>query len=264
MPPNVVLFTNFHIAELEADRILAADPATGLSPLDYVLRRCDSFGNHDWYHGNGFLIPRIYSGYWSQFMRHLADRVSTSHMYAEAYPNWGLDGPKLYIMSRLWWDPRQDAGALLHQFCQDMFGPAAEPMEAYFTALERLWVTLDNVKGPERKLFQWGRQFTADAEDLAVVRRCRDLLQQAAGQAATEPQKQRIALFAKTFDVPATLYEFTAATRIPRADVTAFWQRVEQHVLSDPLTFYGAGPKPDDLRKQIQAACDGATGGKLE
>ena len=216
MPSNVVLFTNFHIAELAADRILAADPATGLSPLDDVLRRCDSFGNHDWYHGNGFLIPRIYSGYWSQFLRHLADRVETTHMYAEAYPNWGLDGPKLYILTRLWWDPRQDVGGLLRQFCQDMFGPAAEPMTEYFTTLEQLWVTLDNVKGPERKLFQWNRQFTADAEDLAVVRRCRALLQQAAGLAATEPQKQRIALFAKTFDVPATLYDFAAAESIPR------------------------------------------------
>jgi hypothetical protein len=65
-------------------------------------------------------------------------------------------------------------------------------------------------------------------------------------------------------DVPATLYEFTAATRTPQADVDGFRQRVEQHVLSDPLTFYGAGPQPDDFRKQIQAACDGATGGKRE
>ncbi len=261
MPPNVVLFTNFHIAELEADRILAADPATGVSPLDYVLRRCDSFGNHDWYHGNGFLIPRIYSGYWSRFMRHLAERVETAHMYAEAYPNWGLDGPKLSILTRLWWDPRQDVGVLLRQFCQDMFGPAADPMSEYFTALERLWMTLDNVKGPERKLFQWSRQFTADAEDLAVVRRCRTLLEQAASRAATESQKQRIALFAKTFDVPATLYEFTAAARIPRQDVTTFWQRIEQQILPDPLTLYGAGPAHEDLRKRIQAACDTATAG---
>ena len=180
MPSNVVLFTNFHIAELAADRILAADPATGLSPLDDVLRRCDSFGNHDWYHGNGFLIPRIYSGYWSQFGGTWRT-ASKPHMYAEAYPNWGLDGPKLYILTRLWWDPRQDVGGLLRQFCQDMFGPAAEPITEYFTMLEQLWVTLDNVKGPERKLFQWSRQFTADAEDLAVVRRCRALLQQARG-----------------------------------------------------------------------------------
>jgi len=261
MPPNVVLFTNFHIAELDADRILETDPATGLSPLDYVLRRCNSFGNHDWYQGNGFLIPRIYSGYWSRFLRHLAERVETAYMYAEAYPNWGLDGPKLYILMRLWWDPRQDVGLLLRQFCHDMFGPAAEPMREYFTALEQLWVTLDNVKGPERKLFVWSRQFTADDDDLAVVRRCRELLRQAADRAATDPQKQRIALFAKTFDVPATLYEFTAAARVPRQDVQAFLQRVEQHVLTDPLTFYGAGPTNDDLRKRIQAACDTATAG---
>jgi hypothetical protein len=261
MPPNVVLFTNFHIAELEADRILAVDPVKRMSPLDEVLSRCDSFGNHDWYHGNGFLVPRIYSGYWSTFLRQLADRVGTSHMYAEAYPNWGLDGPKLYILARLWWDPRQDPGLLLRQFSQDMFGPAAGPMEEYFSTLERLWIAQDNVKGPERKLFNWGRQFTADAEDLDAVRRCRTLLEQASRLAATEPQRQRIALFSKTFDVPATLYEFAAAASVPRADVEAFWKRVEQQVLPDPLTLYGAGDKPGELRKQIQAACNSVTAG---
>ncbi len=98
-------------------------------------------------------------------------------------------------------------------------------------------------------------------EDPAVVRRCRRLLEQAAEQAATDPQRQRIALFAKTFDVPATLYEFTAAERIPRAGMNGFRQRVEQHVLPDPLTCYGAGSQPAGLRKQIQAACDAATAG---
>ena len=37
MPPNVVLFADFHLAELEADRILAADPATGLRTGDGSL-----------------------------------------------------------------------------------------------------------------------------------------------------------------------------------------------------------------------------------
>ena len=83
----------------------------------------------------------------------------------------------------------------------------------------------------------------------------------AAAGAATEPQKRRIVLFSKTFDVPATLCEFTSAARIPRQDVTTSWQRTEQRILADPLTLYGAGPAHDDLRKRIQAACDTATAG---
>jgi hypothetical protein len=254
MPPNVVLFTNFHIAELEADRILTPHPETGISRLDYVTRRCSFYGNHDWYHGNGFLMPRIYSGYWSQFMRALADRVDGAAMHAEAYANWGLDGPKYYIVGRLWWEPRLEVDRLLRQFCDDMFGPAAEPMADYFTSLEKLWITLDNVKGPERKLFQWSRQFTADADDLAVIRRCRELLDAAMSAAETEPQRQRIALFSKTFVVPETLYRFAAADRVAAAEIEAFRAHVEREILPDPMTFYGAGSAPDTLRKNIDAA----------
>lgn len=259
MPSNVVLFTNFHIAELEADRILTPESETGVSRLDYVTRRCRFYGNHDWYHGNGFLMPRIYSGYWSQYMRALADRVDGAAMHAEAYANWGLDGPKYYIVGRLWWEPGLDVGRLLRQFCEDLFGPAAEPMADYFTSLERLWITLDNVKGPERKLFQWNRQFTADADDLAAIRRCRELLDAAMSAAQTELQRQRIGLFSKTFVVPETLYRFAAADRVAVAEIEAFRAHVEREILPDPMTLYGAGSTPGMLRKNIDAALTWAT-----
>jgi len=261
LPENVILFTNFHVAELDADRILAPDPATGVSRLDYVLRRCSFYGNHDWYHGRGFLMPRIYSGYWSRFMRHLADHVEGAYMHAEAYPNWGLDGPKLYIAARLWWASRLDAGALLNEFCRDMFGPAAEPMRDYFAGLEQLWITLDNQKGPERKLFRWDRQFLADADDLAAVRRCRDLLTRAESLAQTTPQRRRIALFSKTFRLPETLYRFAAAETVTQDDLTAFWQHVDREILPDPLTLHGAGQNPAELRGQIERAVGWTTDG---
>jgi len=259
LPPNVVLFTNFHIAEMDADRILAPDPATGVSRLDHVLGQCSFYGNHDWYHGNGFLMPRIYSGYWSRFMRRLAERVEGAYMHVEAYPNWGLDGPKLYIAAQLWSDPRADVDRLLRRFCDDMFGPAADPMREYFTTLEKLWVTLDNVKGPERKLFRWDRQFTIDVDDRAVVARLRELLDRASAAATTDHQRQRIALFSKTFAVPETLYRFAAAEKIPQSDVDAFRARVDKEILPDPMTLYGAGPKPDDLRKNIESALQSVT-----
>jgi len=259
LPPNVIVFTNFHIAELDADRILTPDPETGVSRLDFVLLRCSFYGNHDWYHGNGFLMPRIYSGYWSRFMRHLAEHVEGAYMHAEAYPNWGLDGPKLYIAARLWENARLDVDQLLQQFCRDMFGSAAEPMYEYFVTLERLWVTLDNVKGPERKLFLWGRQFTVDDEDRAVIARLRKLLDRAAATARTEQQKQRIALFSKTFVLPETLWRFAAAEKIQQSEIDAFRAHVEKKILPYPITLYGAGKEPEQLRKNIESALQFAT-----
>ncbi len=129
----------------------------------------------------------------------------------------------------------------------------------YFTSLERLWITLDNVKGPERKLFQWNRQFTADADDLAVIRRCRELVDAAMDAAETDPQRQRIRLFSKTFVVPETLYRFAAADHVSADEIQAFRAHVEREILPDPMTLYGAGHAPDALRKNIDAALTWAT-----
>ncbi len=259
MPANVVLFTNFHVAELDADRILAPEAATGVSPLDEVLSRARTYGNHDWYHGNGFLVPRIYSGYWSRFMRALAAKADGAMMHAEAYPNWGLDGPKLYITARLWQEPGLDVEELLGQFCGDMFGPAAAPMRAYFTELEKLWIALDNVKGPERKLFQWGRQFLADADDLAAVRRCRGLLEEAAKLAATEDERRRVALFSDTFRVSESLYEMAAAESVAKDRVEQFRRHVETKIIPNPMTLYRAADNGADLKKHLEGALSFAT-----
>ena len=261
LPEGVILFTNFHVAELDADRILAPDPATGVSRLDYVLDRCRYYGNHDWYHGNGFLVPWIYSGYWSRYMRHLAAKVDGALMHAEAYPNWGLDGPKLYILGRLWWNPEADVRALLKQFCDDMFGPASPPMQDYFTTLEKLWITLDNVKGPERKLFLWNRQFLADADDLAAVRHCRAMLTKARDAAATDRQRKRIELFSDTFLVSETLFELASAREIRQEQVESFRAHVRTRILPNPMTLYRTAPDAEDLNKRIEDALRFATGG---
>ncbi len=254
LPPNVILFTNFHIAEWEADRILAPDAETGVSRLDLVLSRCRYYGNHDWYHGNGFLMPRIYSGYWSRFMRHLAAEVDGAYMHAEAYPHWGLAGPKLYVTARLWSEPDLDVEALLERFCTDLFGPAAGPMREYFTQLEKLWIALDNVKGPERKLFLWQRQFLADEEDLAAIRQCRKLLDQALAKANTDEQRKRIELFSDAFLVSQTLYQFAGAKKIQSEQVEAFRRHVREKILPNPMTFYRTSKDAEDLAENIEAA----------
>jgi len=239
MPPNVVLFTNFHIAELDADRILAVDPATGKSKLVNVLEKCAVYGNHDWYHGNGYLIPRIYSGYWSRYMRTLSAHVEGAYAHTECYPNWGLDGPKFYIMNRLWWDPDADVEAILKQFCDDMFGPASAPMQGYFKALEALWIELDNVKGPERKLHRWTTQFITDEQDRARIARCRALLDQAAAQASSDDERKRIALFSRSFRLSE--YLFAAAVSLDDAKMAEIRQYVRSEILPDPMTIYRRG-----------------------
>jgi len=253
--PNIIVFANFHIAELEADGILK--PAEdNLSPLDRWLKLASNFGNHDWYHGNGFVLPRIYSSYWSQFLQHLQKKVKNVFMHAEAYPNWGLDGPKYYILVRLWQDPSVDVKILLKQFCTDMFGPAAGPMEEYFTCLENLWITLDNKKGPERKLFQWSRQLLTDEQDREEIKKCRKFLDDAASLAVTEEQKKRINLFSRTFRLTEYLVELDAATAVSRSRLEEIKKYVAENISVDPMTLY------DNTAETMEKIIKSLTAGK--
>lgn len=237
LKPNIIVITNFHIAELEADKILTPGK-DGLSKLDKWLNVCSNFGNHDWYHGNGFLLPRIYSNYWSHFMKTLSEKVNYTFMHIESYPNWGLDGIKYYIVSRLFFNPNEDVNKILNQFCKDMFGEAAKPMEEYFKTLEKLWIILDNKKGPERKLFQWSRQFIADKEDMAIVKKCRELLDKSIKLAKGEKEKKRIELFSKTFKLSEYLFEIRNSKSVSKEKIEQVKQYIENNIANDPMTLY--------------------------
>jgi hypothetical protein len=254
---NVVVFTNFHIAELDADPFMKPD-ADGVTPLDRWLGIAGAFGNHDWHQGNGYMIPRIYSAYWSRFMRHLKSKTPFTYQHAETYPNFGLDGAKSYVLAQTWWNPGVDVAALWRQFCDDMFGPAAVPMNDYFAALETLWTSLDNVEGPERKLNRWSNQFVTSESDREVIRRCRKLLDEAKSLARTDAERKRIELFSKTFRLSEYLFEFAAAPSVSAARIEEAKRHAREAILPDPLTLY------QNMRsiEVIEAAIKGAIGKK--
>jgi hypothetical protein len=181
--------------------------------LDQWLKVAHYYANHEWYEGEGYLLPRIYSGYWSQFLQKLAANMPSAYMHAEGYANWGFDGPKYYVMTRLWWNPQLDPQKLTAQFCDDMFGPAAPAMTAYFSGVESLWMQLDDIEGLKRKIGAWSNQFTTTPASRAIIAQCHDALQQAAAAAQTDDQKQRVALFAKCFAFSESLFDLAATPK---------------------------------------------------
>jgi hypothetical protein len=246
---NIVVFSNLHIAELDGDRIL--EPG---AVLDQWLKVARVYGNHDWHQGSGYLIPRLYSGYWSRFLRHLQARLPFTYQHAETYPNFGLDGAKTYVLARLWWDPRVEPAALWRQFCDDMFGTAATPMFNYFATLETLWVSLDNATGPERKLNRWSNQFVTTEKDRDTIRRCRALLNEALQLAPSSVARQRIELFSKTFRLSEYLFELAAAPAVTAAQLEEIRRHAREHILNDPLTLFQNMRSPDIIEAAIQGA----------
>ncbi len=235
--PNLVPFANLHIAELEVDGLLTEK--AGPSGVDNWLRISNHYGNHDWFQGNGYLIPRTYTNYYAQFFRHLQKAgLQSAFAHVESYPSWGLDGPKYYIVNRLFWNPQEDINDLWKQFSTDMFGPAAIPMQDYFQTLEKLWVQLDNVDGPERKLSGWNTQFVTTPKSQALIKEARAHLDTASTLAITPEQKDRLELFSKTYRLSEMLFDLASQNTIKQSQLDAIQKHFTDEIATDPMTLY--------------------------
>ncbi len=116
--------------------------------LEWWSRAARRIGIYEYAFGVGFAIPRIYSHVLQDAVQHaLANNVRG--FYAEVYPNWGLDGPKLWVLSRILWDPEVDVDAITAEWNERMFREAAEPMKRYFALYEEAWESQDTVPGEE-------------------------------------------------------------------------------------------------------------------
>jgi len=55
----------------------------------------------------------------------------------EYHSNWGTQAIGQYLLAKLSWDPTQDADALVRDYCEKAYGPAAEPMYRLFVAQQK-------------------------------------------------------------------------------------------------------------------------------
>ncbi|MDQ3621485.1 MAG: DUF4838 domain-containing protein [Verrucomicrobiota bacterium] len=160
-------------------------------------------GMYEWLYGDGFMVPRLYSHEMAKGLRH-ARSCGADGFYAEAYANWGLDGPKLWIVEKLLWNPDENVDALMDTWCQGLFGPAAAPkMRAYFDRLERAW-TEQKTEGEKFGGYRLmgslhkGAQFT-QVFPPAVCDEAWALIEAAETAATDESTRARVAYFKSSF-----------------------------------------------------------------
>lgn len=100
----------------------------------------------------GKLLPELYDrGYWSNLadpgfpfiiVHRLRDEIPACHALGvkgwrvETFPNYGPQLPSMYIAARLMWDHKADVDALLADFAEKFFGPAAVPMGRYVSLMD--------------------------------------------------------------------------------------------------------------------------------
>lgn len=58
--------------------------------------------------------------------------------YSAISGHWASQGLNYYVLPRLLWNPAADVDAIIRDYCEKGFGPAAEPIREYFAILEAL------------------------------------------------------------------------------------------------------------------------------
>jgi len=197
--PNIIPYLTSNRADYYEQSFRRSDQAL----LEWWGRVANQMGIYDYAYGMGFAIPRIYSHLFQEAIQHAVNN-SVKGFYAEVYPNWGLDGPKLYVMARVLWDPNVDIDAVTHEWNQRMFREAARPMARFFARCEQAWRDQDTGRG------RWAYRLAADPKQFEVfpprlLEECTGYLDEAAAIAQTDIVKERIHFFRKTWDVTLLL-----------------------------------------------------------
>lgn len=259
-PPGMKLHRNI-IPYLTSNRSDYWDPAfrrQDETMLERWAAATNQMGIYEYGYGMGFAIPRIYNHLFQDAIQH-AVANNVKGFYAEVYPNWGLDGHKLYVMARLLWDPNADVDALTDDWNERMFRTAAEPMKRYFARAEAAWRENNFGHG------HWAYRLAADPAQFRifppeVVREMIGYLDEAAALAPDDVVRDRIGFFRKTFEITELLagnywasYEVEelmdagapveeiaaamrrVAERLGTVDVDAY---IDERVGDDPIAFH--------------------------
>ena len=148
------------------------------------------FAMYDYFESKSYYIPNptlyavtgpIPSGY----------ALGARGYFAEATPNWGSDGPKLWVTAQLLWDVRQDPAKLIDEYYVRYWQEAAGPMREYFELCERQWLN-------QPKPTAWLKYFKDDQQRLLfppqAMAEMKSLLTKAKIAAKSEMVRQRLRL----------------------------------------------------------------------
>ncbi len=178
-------------------------------------------GVYEWYFGSGFSIPVPYGEYLQRGLRHAYDNGARA-VYSEVYPNWGLDGWKVWVFSKLLWDPSRDWQDLNHDFVTGFFAEAAVPMGEHVALCEDLGRKRVTVTDPETGEEAW--YHFRDPEQFLrwppeQIERVQALLEEALDACESAETERRVRYFADSFGVTRILARrYRAATEaLPHA-----------------------------------------------
>jgi hypothetical protein len=175
-------------------------------------------------------------------------------MYVDGiWEHWATQGPLLYVLAQLVWNPQQDAQAILKDYYIRAFGPAADSVAEFFNLMDRAREAHVERLGSSSGVFNLPKLYTADLLD-----RAEQLLQRAASaaQKGAGMHPQRVAFVSaglahtKLVIENATLMEgyWTRPDKQVAAQVRANWQAMEKIAADNPYAINWGPVRPSTPR----------------
>lgn len=162
------------------------------------------------------------------------------------WEHWATHGPQYYLMAHLLWDPSQDGQAILQNYYQRAFGPAATELEAYWNLMEET-----------RSIFWASERAYPDVYDKAFFDRAYALLDQASRKVTDEPERfgaridfVRIGLdhTRHMIDIRAGMTRYWNGDKREQANVLATWEKIEQLCKDHPYAINWGPIRPQTPR----------------
>ena len=167
-------------------------------------------GLYDYYYGWPYAIPRIFFSLEASSLKY-AYKTGVRAFYAEAYPFWGLDGPKLWLAAQMLWDTDQSSEKLLNEFYVNYFQKAAKPMRRFFEKCEAQWMK-------QSRPARWIKYFKEENQAIffppEVSIKLRRILNEALSKANTPIVLKRVELVSEAFRLTELMVEYYEAKNV--------------------------------------------------
>jgi hypothetical protein len=220
------------------------------------LKQTSTLGWYDYIYGRQYRVPRVYSHQMADYLRY-ARRNGVHAYYAEAYPpsvpNWG-EGPKLYVTSRLLWNPDLDIDSLLSDWYVCFAGAAAaDDLAKYYQHWEEFWTRrvlktswfgdTDSTDYKPRQYLDFKSTAYFDAITLEEMVVCREMLESALLKSPTDAQRARVQSLLNALDASETVLLFHRFNK-------------DEGSPDDVLTAILRSDIPDSLRQKAKGFLD--------
>jgi hypothetical protein len=117
-------------------------------------------------------------------IRFVAEHGVIGIFYDMLFEHWGTNAPYFYLLSQLAWNPYADGNAILEDYYQRCYGPAAAPMKEYWQLMEATRNNMvETIAMPRAALLQSPQFFTTE-----VIGKAEALLAQATTLAEKYPK----------------------------------------------------------------------------